>query len=226
MPQVVICCALGLILSSLSGCSTFSGGGGKKKAADPILGEVHPQSNAPYGPTPPAEKDKAKSTETGQKSSANTSADPQIGPRPLSIAHMASLTKPLPGSKTLAISDSQAPGALQLTGNAEPVVRPVPRDPAFVNNSWVAPPTSASSNFSGPGQFVAQPSNFVDPQAALLQSRGITQHRVDPLPDGRVRLIAVAPERGNSAQLRTYEVTARDIPEAVGLVVQQIDAKR
>src|SRR4051794_17100657 len=88
VPSVVFCCALGLIASILPGCSTL-GIGDKKKAADPILGEVHPQNTNPYGPTPPTEKEKPK-TSTEQKSSANTAPDPLIGPSPTSNAYLAS----------------------------------------------------------------------------------------------------------------------------------------
>src|SRR6185436_9896692 len=81
-PSLVVCCALGLVVATLPGCSSL-GGGDKKKSADPILGEVHPQSAAPYGPTPPAEKDKAKNS-TDNKSSAITPADPLLTPSPTS----------------------------------------------------------------------------------------------------------------------------------------------
>ncbi len=185
---------------------------------------MHPQNAAPYGPTPPAEKAKTPADNYGGKTSLNV-PPPPVAPSANSNAYLASMTKPLPGSRPLAIND-QAPGAFQLTANNEPVVRPIPKDPAFVNNSWVTPPTSATSGSSGPGQFTAQPSNFVDPQIAILNARGITQHRVDPQPDGTVRLIAVAPQRDNPNQVRTYDVTARDFPAAVQAVVQQMDQGR
>jgi len=220
MAYVVVACALGLIVSTLPGCSTL-GGGDKKKTADPILGEVHPQSAAPYGPTPPTEKDKARNS-TDNKSSAITPADPLLTPSPTSNVYLASITPPLPGSKTLAIADRQSPGSFQLTANSETAIRPVPKDPAFVNNSWVSPTTNANS----PGKFASQSGQFVDPQIAVLQTRGITQHRIDPLPDGRIRLLAFAPQPDNPSQIRTYDVTARDVPEAVQAVLRQLDQRR
>jgi hypothetical protein len=212
--RVAFCCALGLGVSILTGCSSL--GGDKKKVADPILGEVHPQNTAPYGPTPPSDKDKSKN-HADTKTSANTPAGSLFVPSPTSNAYLATLTKPL------AITDGRAPGSFHLTANSEPIVRPIPKDPAFVSNSWVAPPTSATANSSGSGQFVPQPNNFVDPQVVILQSRGITQHRADLLPDGRLRLLAVAPQRDISGQLRTFDVTARDLPEAVQAVLRQMD---
>jgi hypothetical protein len=212
---VLFVCAVSMTL--LSGCTSLTAD--KKKSADPILGEVHPQGNNPYGPAPPTDK-KVNAETTGQKSSMNVPNDPVIGPSPTSNAYLASITKPLPGSQALAINDGKAPGTFQLTANAEPLVRPVPKDPAFVNGSWVAPPTTPPA---GSGPFTAQPSNFVDPQTALLQARGVTQHRVDPQPNGSVRLIAVAPQSGNPSQLRTYDVVARDYAAAVQAVLQQME---
>jgi hypothetical protein len=189
------------------------GGGDKKKTADPLLGEVHPQNTAPYGPSPPDKSKAANDTKT----SALT--EPII-PAPTSNAYLASLSKPLPGGKTLAINDGQAPGAFQMTASSEPLVRPVPRDPAFANGAW-GPPTNGSADTFRPPS-----SHFVDPQVALLQSRGVTQHRVEPLQDGRVRLTAALPQRDNVGQLRTFEVTASDFPQAVQAILQQIDQAR
>lgn len=218
-PLVVLGCALAI--AALSGCSSFSGE--KKKTADPILGEVHPQGSNPYGPVPPPPTEKKTNAETtgNNKTSANVPVAPITAPSPTSNAYLASITKPLPGSQPLAIGDIKAPGTFQLTANAEPLVRPVPKDPAFVNGSWVAPPTNTTTGSSNPAQFTSQPSNFVDPQIALLQARGITQHRIDPQPDGSVRLIAVAAQPNN--QVRTYDVTARDIQGAVQAVLQQME---
>jgi hypothetical protein len=136
--------------------------------------------------------------------------------------YLASITPPLPGGKPLAIADRQAPGSFQLTANSESAIRPIPKDPAFVNNSWISPTANANSS----GQFAAQPGQFVDPQIAVLQTRGITQHRVDPLPDGRIRLLAFAPQPDNPSQIRTYDVTARDVPEAVQAVLRQLEQRR
>jgi len=199
----------------LTGCSSTP-----KKQADPILGEVHPQGTPEYGPVPPPPP-KAKETSSVANPSANQAAnwDPILSPSPTSNAYLASLTKPLPGSRPLAIED--APGAFQLTSNTQPQVRPVPKDPAFVNGSWASQPGS-----SAPGGFTTTPTNFVDPHVSMLQSRGVASHRVDPLPDGNVRLSAVVPQRDNPNLQRTYEVVARDFPAAVLALTQQIDQGR
>ena len=222
-PMVVGFCALAFVLHSSVGCSSMKLTP-EKKQADPILGEVHPQNSQPYGPVPPPPKKETPADTTGNQRSEHIPPQDPLTPSPTSNAWLASATKPLPGSNPLAITDKQ-PGTFQLTNNAEPLIKPIPKDPAFVNQSWVAPPTSATSSSSGPGQFVNQPSNFVDPQIALLQGRGVTQHRIDQLPGGGIRLTAVAPQAGNPTQVRTFDVTARDLPSAVQAVIQQMETR-
>ncbi len=204
----------GALACALAGCSWTQkvAGPEKKPQPDPILGEVHPQNTPAFGPAPPA--DKGKSAAPTSSSSAAPATDTFLTSSPTSTAYLASITPPLQGSRPLAINE---PGPFRLASSDAPLVRPVPRDPAFINNTWATPSS---------GSFVAPPSSFVDPQTALLQSRGVTQHRVDPLPDGGIRLSAVVPLRGDASRQRTYEATARDFPAAVTAVVTQIDQGR
>ena len=218
----VLGCALALVAPMLAGCSATSK---DKKPADPILGELHPQGTPAFGPSPPPDKTK-QSSSTGVPASFPKMGDQDpllasASPSPLSNAYLASRTKPLPGTQLLAISE---PGKLHLAGAIAELgdVRPIPPDPAFVKNSWSTPPPSAG-NF-GTGNFAAATPNFVDPTTARLQSRGIAHHRIDPLPDGTVRLTAVMPQAADPASQRLYEVTARDFQSAVDRLIAQIDA--
>ena len=218
------CCAAGLSLITMTGCASS---GAKvlapdKKNPDPILGEVHPTPAPAYGPAAPLSD--------RQKQVPGTSAsrpvdDPLFPSMPTSNAYLAGRPQRLPGSETLAIGDGKAPGAFQLTGGGgAPVVRPIPPDPAFRNESWVAP-TTASTSASG-GNFTSAPSNFVDPTTALLQSRGVSSQRVDPLADGTVRLTAIVPRKDDPAHQTSYEAVGKDFPAAAQLIVQKIDQNR
>jgi hypothetical protein len=224
MATAVLSCALSAAL--IPGCTSMTGE--KKKApADPILGEVHPQNTNPYGPVPPPPKSGNESTGNKMSAVPPPPPDPITSPSPTSPAYLASRTKPLAGSVALAINDG-----VQQTNNNAPVVRPVQKDPAFVNGSWVSapgspgtppPPPPPSNGTSTPGPFEAQPSNFVDPQAELLKSRGITNYRFEPQPDGKVRLFALAPHPNNPQQMLTLDVTTNDYPSAVQALILKLE---
>jgi hypothetical protein len=218
----VFCCAAGMALISMTGCASSGAKvlAPEKKQPDPILGEVHPTPAPAYGPAAPLSD--------RQKQIPGTSAsrpvdDPLFPSMPTSNAYLAGRPQRLPGSETLAIGDGKAPGTFQLTGGA-PVVRPVPIDPAFRNESWVAPATASTS--SSGGNFTAAPSNFVDPTTALLQSRGVADQNVEKLADGTVRVTAVVPRKDDPTRQTSYEAVGKDFPSAAQAIVQKIDQNK
>jgi hypothetical protein len=226
----VLGCAVSLVIASLTGCSS----GPKiltpeKKQPDPILGEVHPQNQPTYAPAAPLDKRPSAGGTTGTPTSASRTPveDPLFPSVPTSNAYLASRSGSLPGSRPLAIADNKQPGQFQLAGAATPIVRPVPQDPATKKDTWTAPPSNSTAasggSFSAPS---SSPNNFVDPATALLQSRGVTSQRVEPLADGTVRLTAVVPRRDDPNRQFTYEAVARDFPAAAQAVVQQIDQQK
>jgi hypothetical protein len=222
----VLGCAVGLVIANLAGCSS----GPKiltpeKKQPDPILGEVHPQNQPTYAPAAPLDKRPTAGTPT----SANRPAveDPLFPSVPTSNAYLASRSGSLPGSRPLAITDGKQPGPFQLAAAATPIVRPVPQDPATKKDTWAAPPSNTTTANGGSFSASSTPSNnFVDPATALLQSRGVTSQRVEPLADGTVRLTAVVPRRDDPNRQFTYEAVARDFAAAAQAVVQQIDQQK
>ena len=219
----VFACAAFSALLGLTGCSSAPKIlTPEKKQPDPILGEVHPQNTPNFGPAPP---ERSKQSSSAAPASLNRGGDDPLFPAlPTSNAALASRTQHLPGSQPLAIADRREPGPFQLTGGG-PTVRPVPRDPALANGDWATPLGQTSTGSAG-GNFGPSPSNFVEPSAALLQSRGVTSHRLDPLADGTVRLTAIVPRRDNPNRQITYEAVAADFASAAAAVVAQIDQRR
>jgi hypothetical protein len=144
---------------------------------------------------------------------------------PTSNAYLAGRTQRLPGSETLAISDGREPGAFKLTAAmGPPIVRPIPPDPAVQNNA-VAAPTRVNAGSSA-DNFAPTASNFIDPNVALLQSRGVTSQRSEPLADGTVRVTAIVPRRDDPTHQFSYEAVGRDFAAAAQLIVQKIDQAR
>ncbi|MBX9678606.1 MAG: hypothetical protein K2X38_07560 [Gemmataceae bacterium] len=191
-----------------------------KQSGDPILGEIHPQNNK-FGPTPPA----SASTGTGGSPGAYAPrpTNNAVTVSPTSPAYLASMNRTLPDSSPLAIGD-------QPFGRATlPIVIPVPRDPAVATLAGDPNSPSPGWNYSTPAPIVqtsAIPSGFVDPNEALLKSRGIMSQKQEPVPGGGIRLTAIAPNPANPGAFRTFEVQARDYPAAVQAILQQMDGKR
>jgi hypothetical protein len=227
------CCAAGLSLVALTGCASSGARvlAPDKKAPDPILGEVHPTPAPAYGPAAPL-SDRQK--QVPSTSASRPIDDPLFPSMPTSNAYLASRPQRLPGSETLAIGNGTAPGAFQLTGGVgAPIVRPVPLDPAAkgqwtatasapanpaANSTVVASPTGSTSS--------AVPDNFVDPDAALLQSRGVSDQHVEKLADGTVRVTAIVPHKDDPTHQTSYEAVGKDFAAAAQLIVQKIDQNR
>ena len=222
------CCAASLSLVMLTGCASS---GAKilapdKKQPDPILGEVHPTPAPPYGPAAPL-SDRQK--QVPGSSASRPVDDPMFPSMPTSNAYLAGRPQRLPGSETLAISDGRAPGSFQLTGCVAPVVRPLSPDPAVRNGTWSAtsPSTSATvSAGSTGGNYTAVPSNFVDQDTALLQSRGVSDQHVEKLADGTVRVTAIVPHKDDPTLQTSYEAVGPNFAAAAQLIVAKIDQKR
>jgi hypothetical protein len=230
----VFCCAAGISLAAMTGCASS---GAKvlapdKKAPDPILGEVHPTPAPAYGPAAPLSD--------RQKQVPGTSAsrpvdDPLFPSMPTSNAYLAGRPQRLPGSETLAIGSGTEPGAFQLTGGSVPNVRPVPLDPNYRGqwtatgsppNTTPAPTTSTVVASATGGSPTAVPNNFVDPDTALLQSRGVSDQHVEKLADGTVRVTAIVPHKDDPTHQTSYEAVGKDFPTAAQLIVQKIDQNR
>lgn len=191
-----------------------------KQSGDPILGEIHPQNNK-FGPTPPA----SASTGTGGSPGAYAPrpTNNAVTVSPTSPAYLASINRTLPDSSPLAIGDRPF-GRATL-----PTVIAVPRDPAVATLASNANNPLPGWNLSTSAPIVqtsAIPSGFVDPNEALLKSRGIMSQKQEPVPGGGIRLTAIAPNPSNPGAFRTFEVQARDYPAAVQAILQQMDGKR
>lgn len=197
-----------------------------KKQPDPILGEVNPTPAPAYGPaTPLSERQK----QVPGTSASRPVDDPMFPSMPTSNAYLAARPQRLPGSETLAIADGRAPGAFQLTGGTAPIVRPLPPDPALRNGAWSATSPSTSATVSAGtfgGNASAVPSNFVDPDTALLQSRGVSDQHVEKLADGTVRVTAIVPHKDDPTLQTSYEAVGKDFATAAQLIVTKIDQKR
>ncbi len=191
----------------------FAAGVGCKSADkkdDPLFGVKPPTVN----PVPPT---------TGANLGTPNRGVPPI-PDNTSAGSTAALAS-LPGGKALAINNPQAP-APPPTSPTGPTVQPIPRDvPASTPNllatgSWTPQtpgmPTSLPAPSSG---------NFVDPQLAALQARGISNPKIENIPEG-VRVTVLAPTRGTPDSLQLYTATAGDTAGAVQAILQQIDQQR
>jgi len=217
-PRFALGAAASIFLGLASmGCQSTSPA--KQSAGDPILGEIHPQNNR-FGPTPPA----SASTGTGNThgAAAPSPTNNAVTVSPTSPAYLASMPKMLPDASPLSIGDRPF-GRATL-----PTVIPVPRETNGLltnnpNNSGPAWDRSTSAPIQQTGNIL---SGFVDPNEALLKSRGIVSQKQEQVAGGGIRLTAIAPNPSNPGAFRTFEVQARDYPAAVQAILQQIDGKR
>lgn len=216
--------AVALMVATLavSGCHSTSA----TKQGDPILGEIHPQ-NKGFAPNPPPA---SASTPSGNAPSGNTHGAAAPTPTGSAItgaatspAYLASMNKSLNDGQPLAIADRP------FARSPLPTVIPVPRDggSATLTGNGGNPPPGWNQSTSVPIlQAGTMTSGFVDPNEALLRSRGIVSQKQEAVPGGGIRLTAIAPNPANPGAFRTFEVQARDYPAAVQAILFQIDGKK
>ena len=195
----------GCLLAASAGCKSAD-----KKNEDPLFG-VKPATVNPVPPT------------TGASLGNQQRGVPPI-PSNTSAGSTAALAS-LPGGKALSINNPQAAPPTNPSASTGPSVQPIPRDVPASNNllatgSWTQQVPATPTGLPAPSG-----GSFVDPQLAALQARGISNPKIETVPEG-VRVTVVAPNRGNPESLQLYTTTAADTASAVQAILQQIDQQR
>jgi hypothetical protein len=233
-------CALGLMLSLQSGCSSLKGT--QTASSDPLMGERVPEQ--PFGvagPTPPPQN-RAGMTGPPQSTASKSNAamlvpDPLVGAKPIAIADSKT---PQQSSTTGTWQTKDSQPTTAVTGGVQlRTPEPVPIQP-------VAPPTNVPNGSFGPGAAIqpvppppvvaapaavpipvphtVTPVGFTeaDPLQTALKSRGVIWQDQKAVADG-VQFTCRVTNPLDPNFLRVYEATARDYQSAVQAVLLQID---
>ena len=245
----VFCCAAGISLVTMTGCASSErevhARLEQEARPDPILGEVHPTPAPAYGPAAPLSDRQKQVPGTAASRPVDDLAVPDIDAE-ASNAYLRRPAAAVAGQRDA--GDRQRHG----TGCVSTDRRQHPERPARAARSQLPRPVDGDwlgSSHHGPDHRgldhrglehhvnrrgepdgrrspTAVPNNFVDPDTALLQSRGVSDQHTEKLADGTVRVTAIVPRKDDPTHQTSYEAVGKDFATAAQLIVQKIDQNR